>query len=58
MNINFIMIDQYYYAVIISEATVMLCLKCDSLYIVKTWELFKRSFTHGAMTYTDELTQV
>ena len=22
------------------------------------WELFKRSLTHGVMTYTDELTQV
>ena len=30
----------------------------DSLYVITTWELFKRSFTHGAMTYTNELTQV
>ena len=27
-------------------------------YVVNTWELFKRSFTHGATTYTGELTQV
>ena len=44
--------------VIICEATVMIYLKCDSLYIVTTLELFKRSFMHGATTYTDELTQV
>ena len=54
------MIDQYYYAIIISEAAVMLSLKMwfSIIYVVKTWELFKRSFTHGTTTYTDELTQI